>query len=221
MKQILKHPFFQVSNRNDNNSALIEDVQKILKCAQKTENSFVRLEQMTAKVAAQTKRIERVSDRILVQMRKSQEVLLRAIIEAADVTAPTSFIILPYKKQFRKDPTELTSSASSSQKKEAEKKRDWLKVHLHLAMNLTDCAHKFISKAVDVKEGVENAAETFTSILAGDDKVITDTIAKGFDRYALGLTISRPCIDTMLFLQNVPPLLEMMMISLYVILFFL
>jgi serine/threonine protein kinase len=97
---VLSHPFFAedsnpVDRSNTVDLASLEIINALDKKMDLMLKSQARQEKLLAVIDERTIKIEAVSDKTYIQLRKTENVLLRGMFEATEVTRPTSFIITP------------------------------------------------------------------------------------------------------------------------------
>jgi serine/threonine protein kinase len=94
MDDVLDHPFF-TGNSDGSDDKSLKIIKQMGAKMDQILQSQERQEKLLAKIDERTIRIEAISDQTYLQLRKTEQVLLRGMFEATEVTRPTSFIITP------------------------------------------------------------------------------------------------------------------------------
>ena len=105
---VLDHPFFKGGDE--------ETLRKLVEMAEKTMAAALHTEAMTEQVLAHTVQLKQMSLATYAQIKRTEAVLLRGMIEAVDVTMPSCFIVVSHKLDpaaFAQQPHGLDSDESS------------------------------------------------------------------------------------------------------------
>jgi hypothetical protein len=97
MDDVLDHPFF--TGESDGSETIMKQMEEMHKESMlahgKTQKEQERQTQLLEAIDERTIKIEGISDQTYLQLRKTEQVLLRSMFEATEVTLPTSFVIMP------------------------------------------------------------------------------------------------------------------------------
>eukprot|EP00935_MAST-01C_sp_MAST-1C-sp1_P000186 g186.t1 len=145
-EEVLGHPFFT----GETDSKLTQEIHAKLDMLLENQE---RVEKMLKVIDGRQIEITEVSDRTYLQLRKTEQVLLRGMFVATEVTIPTSFIITPFRLEPKEEKKNKAapllslaedgsglklSSAGEERKAEMDKRKGWFDQVCSLGRNLTN-----------------------------------------------------------------------------------
>lgn len=103
MQEVLDHPYFQLgsvgsgsggSSGGVDNSEILRKLEAMEEQQRLQMGSFKRIEAQQQAILSKTMEIQALATKTLVQVRTTEKVMLKAVIEATDVTVPSCFIVV-------------------------------------------------------------------------------------------------------------------------------
>lgn len=170
MTEILKHAFF-----SEGGNAIGEE---ILKEIRSLNTKLTEISEFTKLIYERTQEIKDMSDQVFLQIRKTEQVMLKGMFEATEVTVPSCFIILNQLIEPEPDANELKEESvvdvggkSAKRKASMENALVWMGKLSQLGEVVSDSVGTAMGVASGSKEAIMKAIASLIPDTKSDQKL--------------------------------------------------